>query len=193
MSKNELRYYMECDKIALRIPGNIKRPRLFRDRIWKYERVLRKLEYYTNVRSSRLLRIFYMLVHKRMSERLTIFIPPNVFGPGLSIAHSACIVVNSNASVGCNCRIHEGVTIGATNGSDKAAVIGDNVFLGSGCKVIGNVKIADDVAIGAGAVVVNDVVESSVSVGGVPAKVISHNGSKTNIVVATKEYMLLKQ
>ena len=51
------------------------------------------------------------------------------------------------------------------------------VFLGSGCKIIGNVKIADNVAVGAGAVVVKDCKEENSTYAGVPAKKISSNNS----------------
>ena len=78
--------------------------------------------------------------------------------------------------IGENCRIHEGVTIGASGGSD-APIIGNDVFLASGCKVMGKVKIADGCVIGANAVVVKSVEEKGVTVGGVPAKIISKNNS----------------
>lgn len=45
-SKEDLFYYLECDKKALQISH--KRPRLFTDEIWRYEIALRKMEYYTN-------------------------------------------------------------------------------------------------------------------------------------------------
>lgn len=69
-------------------------------------------------------------------------VPRGVFGPGLSIAHPGSVTVNHTARVGQNCRIHEGVCIGATSGGAQAAVIGDNVFIGSGAKIIGPVTIA---------------------------------------------------
>lgn len=75
------------------------------------------------------------------------------------------------------------VNIGATNGEDQAAKLGDNVFIGSGAKIIGNIQIASDVAIGANAVVVNDVLEPGITVGGVPAKKISNNNSHSNIKI----------
>lgn len=46
-----------------------------------------------------------------MSAKLSISIKPNVFGPGLSIAHYGGIVVNPNAHIGSNCRIHEGLLL----------------------------------------------------------------------------------
>ena len=61
--------------------------------------------------------------------------------------------MNSNAVIGDNCRIHQGVTIGSTGGSDASAKIGNNVFIGAGASIIGDIEIADDVSIGANAVV----------------------------------------
>ena len=62
-----------------------------------------------------------------------------------------------------------------------APSIGNNVFLGSGCKVIGKVTIADDCAVGANAVVVKDVLEKGITVAGVPAKKISNNNSYSSV------------
>lgn len=90
-------------------------------------------------------------------------------------------MVHPNAVIGKNCRIHECVTIGATNGSTSAAKIGDNVFLASGAKIIGDVEIANDVAVGANAVVVKDILKPGITVGGVPAKQISENNSHSNL------------
>lgn len=59
-------------------------------------------------------------------------------------------------------------------------MIGDNVFLASGAKIIGDIHIADDVAVGANAVVVKSVEESGITVGG-PAKKISDNNSHANL------------
>ena len=129
---------------------------------------------------------FYKYRLNQLGEKLTIKFEPNVFGPGLSIAHYGTIIINPNAHVGNNCRIHEGVTIGATNGSSNAPRIGDNCFIGSGAKIIGDITIGNNVAIGAGAVVVNDVGDN-VTIGGVPAKVISENDSSSNIIKATEK------
>ena len=120
------------------------------------------------------------MFHK-YSVKLGFSIPLNVFGPGLSIAHYGTIVVSDAAKVGKNCRLQEGVNIGATNGSAKAPQIGNNVFIGTGAKIIGDITIADDVAIGANAVVVKSITETGVTYGGVPAKKISSNNSHSNL------------
>lgn len=57
-------------------------------------------------------------------------------GKGFSIAHYGTIVINSNCTIGENCRIQEGVCIGATNGSKAAPIIGNNVYIATGAKII---------------------------------------------------------
>ncbi|MFR6102996.1 MAG: serine O-acetyltransferase [Christensenellales bacterium] len=101
--------------------------------------------------------------------------------PYLSIAHAGSIVINNKARVGQNCRIHPGVTIGATNGVNEAAKIGDNCYLGSGAKIIGDIHIADGVAIGANAVVVKSIIENNTTWAGVPARKVSNNASLINM------------
>ena len=65
------------------------------------------------------------------------------------------IIVSHNAVIGKNCVIFHQVTIG--EGKGGAPTIGDNVFIGAGAKIIGNIKIGSNVTIGAGAVVVEDI------------------------------------
>lgn len=179
-TKEDLKYYMECDRKALGIKR--KYPRPFADEIWKFQRCLRRLEYYKNANIFFPLRLFEQFRFHRLSLKLGFSIPINVFGPGLSIVHYGTIVVAASAKIGANCRIHEGVTIGATNGSSKAANIGDNVFIGTGAKIIGDVTISSNVAIAANAVVVSDIIsDKGCTIGGVPAKIISLKNSNSNI------------
>lgn len=185
-SKKDLKFYLKCDKLALKINNKKKIP-LFFDSIWRYEIILRKCEYHKNL-NHKLMYCLYKYRLNRLGERLTLKFEPNVFGPGLSIAHYGTIIINPNAKVGNNCRIHEGVTIGATNGSKNAPKIGDNCFIGSGAKIIGDIIIGNNVAIGAGAVVVNNI-KDNVTVGGVPAKIISNNNSSSNIINATEKVL----
>lgn len=178
-SKNELKEYLNTDKIQLGIKR--KRPRLFSDEIWKYEIYLRKYEYWiyrsekSHVILYKIIKILFKYLWHKQGVKLGISIAPNVCGKGLSIAHYGCIEINDTATVGDNLRIHEGVTIGASGGG--APVLGNNIFLSSGCKVIGDIKIADRCVIGANAVVVRSITEEGVTFGGVPAKKISNNNS----------------
>lgn len=179
--------YIRCltqDAIALRCSR--RHPRLFGDDIWKFQRCLRKCEYYSTFPKWKRALYFIPILCNRLafhskSMQLGFSIPVGVFEEGLSIAHRGTIVVNSNAKVGKNCRIQEGVNIGATSGSAKAPIIGNNVFIGTGAKIIGDVTIADDVAIGANAVVVKSITEPGTTWGGVPAKKISSNNSHSNL------------
>lgn len=100
-------------------------------------------------------------------------------GEGLYIGHGMCIVVNPRAIIGKNVNLSQGVTIGqASRGSRKGvATIGDNVYIGPGAKIVGAVKIGNNVAIGANAVVTKDVPDNAVVVG-IPAKVIAYDGAE---------------
>lgn len=71
-----------------------------------------------------------------MSIRLGFTIPLNVFGPGLCIAHRGTIVVNKNAKVGKNCRIHACTNIGSNIDGVSAPQIGNNVYIGPGAKIL---------------------------------------------------------
>ena len=185
-NKERYREYIRQDQIALGRQQD-KRPRFFGDEIWKLERLLRQVEYDSNCRSG-LAALVFGKSHKfrfhRLSVRLGMTIPVNAFGPGLSIPHYGTIVVHGNARIGKNCRLQEGVTIGATNGSHEAAVIGDNCYFGSGAKVIGAVRIADDVCVGANAVVTADITEPGTTWAGAPARKISDQNSHSNLCQA---------
>ena len=181
-SKNDYLKYLEQDKLAL--GKKYKFPKLVHDEIWRFEILLRKTEYYVNCKKTFIGKLcgkaLQFLYYKKRLKYNT-YIPLNVFGPGLSIAHFGSIVVNGNAKVGENCRIQDSLTIGATNGESDAPVIGNNVFIGSGARIIGKVNIASDIAIGANAVVVKDFNKSGITIGGVPAKKISDNNSHSNL------------
>lgn len=111
--------------------------------------------------------------------KLGISIPDTTqIGSGFYIGHFGGIVVNSKSIIGKNCNISHGVTIGQLNRGTHAGcpVIGDNVFIGPGAKIFGNVHVGDYAAIGANCVVVTDVPDHGV-VAGVPGKVVSQTGS----------------
>jgi len=81
-SREDYRAYLEADQIALGI--NRRRPRLLGDDVWKFERLLRKLEYFENCKKDPVSRLYLKYIHYkfyRLSLRLGFYIPPNVFGP----------------------------------------------------------------------------------------------------------------
>ncbi|MCR5532936.1 MAG: serine acetyltransferase [Paludibacteraceae bacterium] len=147
---------------------------------------LRKIEFLYNTSKGKPLRrcAYFILqsINHRLAVRLGFTIPMNVFGPGLYIAHWGTVTVTAFAKVGKNCRIHTSTCIGNHIG---APVIGDNVYIGPGAKIFGNINIGDNVAIGANAVV-NKSIPSNVTVGGIPAKIISHKSSLESGVFQSK-------
>ena len=90
-------------------------------------------------------------------------------GGGLIVQHGYGTII-APKSVGRNCWVNQGVTIGYTNDND-CPIIGDNVTVYCGAKILGNVHIGNNVIVAANAVVVKDVPDNCV-VGGVPAKII---------------------
>lgn len=94
-------------------------------------------------------------------------------GYGLRLPHRGGIVIHGRTSIGNNCEIMQGVTIGNNimKSRDGVATIGNEVLLCAGSKIIGEVKIGNTVIVGANAVVTHDVPDHTI-VGGVPARPI---------------------
>lgn len=183
-SKDDYFYYLEADRIALSRKKWNWMSALF-DEIWSFERILRRYEYYLNCRSSSPNIYIAALQHHRAKRQLGFTIPPNVFGPGLSIAHVGTIVISAAARIGSNCRIHVCTNIGTAAGfTDKAPHIGNNVYIGPGAKLFGDITIADGIAIGANSVVNKSFLEPDITIAGVPAKKVSDRGSKGLVVSA---------
>lgn len=107
-------------------------------------------------------------------------------GPGLYINHPGGIVVHNRAVIGANCNLSHGVTLGEGNrGARKGfPVVGDGVYIGPGAKLVGAVRVGDDVAVGANAVVTRDVPSHAV-VGGVPARTLSETDGAAGYVNRT--------
>lgn len=111
-------------------------------------------------------RILYKLVQIVAGIELPCEVP---VGKGFVIDHSGGIVISGFARFGDNCRIRSGVVVGLSRVDDPCApVIGDNVDIGTGAKVLGNIVIGNNVLIGANAVVLTNVPDDSIAVG-VPA------------------------
>ncbi len=97
------------------------------------------------------------------------------FGPEFVLVHSLGVVINSSVVGGRHVVIEHLVTIGAER--NASPVLGDDVFLGAGAKIVGGLRIGSRVKIGANAVVVNDVPDDCTAVG-IPARVISRGGAE---------------
>jgi len=110
---------------------------------------------------------------ERLTEIMTgISIPAEVeIGKGLRIHHFGGIIFHPCVKMGDHCTIYHGVTFGDKGGYGKPPTVGNNVLVGAGAKILGDITISDNVTIGANAVVVSSVPDNVV-VGGIPAKII---------------------
>ena len=84
------------------------------------------------------------------------------------------VVMHARTVIGKNCMIGQGVTIGGKSGWYEVPVIGDNVHINAGAKIIGPIRIGNNVEIGANCVVVKDVPDNCV-VAGIPARILRNN------------------
>ncbi|WP_076417735.1 serine acetyltransferase [Colwellia sp. UCD-KL20] len=98
-----------------------------------------------------------------------------MFDKGFVIMHPVGVVINSKVRGGIDITVESGVVIGDEKG--KAPLLGNNIFIGAGAKIIGGIAIGDNVKIGANAVVVKDV-PSNVTVVGIPARIINKSQEK---------------
>jgi serine O-acetyltransferase len=106
-------------------------------------------------------------------------------GGGLYLAHLAGVVIGNKTKIGRNAYILQGVTLGGNCGRERDGqtqpMLGDNVLIAAGAKVLGPVRIGNNVEIGANAVVLDDLPDESVAVG-VPARVIRVGGRRVPLL-----------
>jgi serine O-acetyltransferase len=180
MIKNHKDYlaYIKADALAnsKQTRGGIKAI-IFPDLIWSFIKALRKTECHKNQSGiiHKLLFVWYYSRYRKLGYKLQFSIPLNVFGPGISIPHYGTIVVNGNSRIGKNCRIHASTNIGASGGSNFAPVIGDNVYLGPGSILFGEIVIASNVTVAANATVYKSFEEENITIGGTPATLLKEN------------------
>jgi serine O-acetyltransferase len=131
------------------------------------------------------LRLPWTILYVVLSKLIEIFCGITIgstarIGRRFSIEHHGCIIIHGSVVIGDDCMIRQEVTIGNSRADDPLAAptIGNRVEIGAGAKILGRITIADDVIIGANAVVVRDAPANAI-VAGVPAKVIRIRTSGT--------------
>lgn len=107
--------------------------------------------------------------------------PGAVIGKSVFIDHGMGVVIGETAIVGDYALIYQGVTLGGTGkeGGKRHPTLGENVVVGGGAKVLGNITIGNNVRIGAGSVVLRDV-PSDCTVVGVPGRIVYRSGVRVN-------------
>jgi serine O-acetyltransferase len=98
------------------------------------------------------------------------------------LPHPNGIVIHPASQIGVNCTIYQQVTLGGRDDNHGAPVIGANVLIGTGAKILGSVTVGDGARIGANAVVLADVPPRATAVG-VPAKIISETSREVKGLV----------
>lgn len=122
--------------------------------------------------------------NSQLARRVTgIEIHPGAqIGSGLFIDHGMGIVIGETAVIGDNCTIYHNVTLGGRGhqkGHKRHPTLGNNVLVGAGAKILGNVTIGDNASIGANAVILYDV-PAGATVVGVPGKIVKIDGVPAN-------------
>jgi len=110
-------------------------------------------------------------------------LPSNVpVGAGLYLPHTVGTVVNAEG-IGSNATIQGGVTVGMRT-TPAFPLIGDNVILGAGCRVLGGIRLGDNVSVGANSVVITDV-PSGTTVVGIPGRAVHRINESARLGPAT--------
>lgn len=147
--------------------------------IWRWQYAARVKDFYDEMRTMsrnpwyKLMYFLYVCKCNRYAQSLGLDVGTKHIGKGLLIYHGNN-VINAYSTIGENLHLHGGNVIGnkGTEDPQGAPVIGNNVTLGAGAKVIGRVHIADNIKIAAGAVVVHSFEETNIVIAGIPAKKI---------------------
>lgn len=150
---------------------------------WRFVRALRWAEFFhSKMKSTKnpFYSLFYLIACRKKNKigvKIGVEIDVNTFAPGLLIHHNGNIVINNGATIGRNCQLHGDNCIGNRGSFQKDGfpIIGDNVDIGVGVKIIGPIRIANDIRIGANAVVVSSFDEPGITVVGVPARAVGRH------------------
>ncbi len=118
----------------------------------------------------------FRFIIERLTEIITgISIPAEAeIGKGLRIHHFGGIIFHPQVKMGEHCTIYQEVTFGDKGGYGGAPIVGNNVLVGAGAKVLGNITIGDNVVISANSLVTRSIPDNAI-VMGVPAKIIGEN------------------
>lgn len=107
--------------------------------------------------------------------------PGAKFGKRVFIDHGKGVVIGETSEIGNDVVIYQGVTLGGTSTKKvkRHPTLGNNIVVGCGAKILGNIKIGDNCQIGANSVVIKDVPPHSTVIG-IPARIVVHEGRKVH-------------
>ncbi|HPN88881.1 MAG TPA: serine O-acetyltransferase [Candidatus Omnitrophota bacterium] len=144
--------------------------------------------------------IFYRMAHALWKVRLTFLAralsqfarfltgieihPGAKIGKGFFIDHGMGVVIGETSIIGDNVTLFQGVTLGGTGKETgkRHPTLGNNIVVGTGAKILGNIKIGSNSYVGANAVVIRDVPEHATIVG-VPGHIAKHEGKRVDLLM----------
>lgn len=183
----DFKAYIRADFRSRGDPLNLRTVLL--DPVARLTLLMRFHEYLLNSGKPSPIRLPFLWWFRRLSVRLGFSLGPNIFGPGVAIVHYGLLVIDPTTRIGKNCRIHMGTHIGGAamlvpaDEVDKYSPrIGDNVYLGPGCKIYGPVRIGNNCVVGANAVVTRSFPEDGLVLAGAPAKVIASDSTGERVI-----------
>jgi serine O-acetyltransferase len=120
------------------------------------------------------LSLLYRFMHRWVRNRYGIELHYTAtIGRRLLIAHQGAIVIHEGATIGDDCVLRQGVTLGSAGdySADRAPALGDRVSVGAGAMILGGITVGDDATIGPNAVVLGDVPPGAIATAA-PARII---------------------
>ena len=143
---------------------------------------LRKYEYLLTQRSTPITIISRrrnLMKYQKYARKCGFVIGDGVLDENVVFYHNANIIINPKAKVGAGCKFHGNCCIGvARTGDEKAPVLGQNVDIGYGAVILGDIYIADNITIGANSVVTKSFHTPGITIAGVPAREIKRSVSQ---------------
>jgi serine acetyltransferase len=128
--------------------------------------------------------LLYRFLYRHVRNCYGIELPYSAkLGRRVIIEHQSCIVIHGDCVIGNDCIIRQGCTLGnrSLDARFDAPVLGSNVNVGAGAKILGAVKIGDFANIGANAVVLSDVPAAATAVG-IPARIVTTPARRTSVM-----------
>lgn len=183
-SKSDLIFYLKEDN--KQYSGGVKwKDFILNNEKWYISRLkteLRHVEYYMNVGTGlldKVLFLYHFFIYKHLCWKTKCIINPNTVGPGLTIWHLGSFsYIRKGSRIGKNFTMVCGVVLGRQKGDNKEyIVIGDDCYCGLNVTIIGDVRIGNNVKIGAHSVVTKNIEDNAV-VAGVPARIIKYQDGK---------------
>lgn len=144
---------------------------------WKFVCLLRYQEYHFNC-GHKIRYLLYKYLRTKLSRKYNLYVPMNIIDKGFLMFHPFNIVINAK-KIGKNLSIQFNCSIAAGGHGNDIPTLGDDITIGVGATLLGDIVLANGIAIGANSLVNKTCETGDVCLAGSPAKIVSQNGSKT--------------